>query len=269
MTSYLISSFKRFNNRSAKLNIKSIRRMPALVLIVLLAGCAQKGGNNALGKAFTNISGLDSRQLMRSALTDSEVVAGLKEALASGVETAINTLGRPGGFLGNKLVEIAVPDAIEPIASAARTLGQGDQVDALETTMNRAAEKAVPQAAGILGDAIRAMTVDDAMSILNGKNDAATKYFQRVSEDKLAASFKPIVKRVTDQVGVTAAYKELIEPAGGLLNLAMPDNKLDIDTYITDEALDGLFTYIAKQEKNIRKNPAARATDLLKKVFGS
>lgn len=237
--------------------------------VIALSGCGQSGQQNLMRSAVDGISGLDSGQMMRSALTNSEVVAGLKEALANGVESAINTLGQPGGFLGNSLVEIAIPDTLDPIAKTARTLGQGSYVDTLETTMNKAAEQAVPEASSILGDAIRQMSVDDAMGILNGKDDAATRYFQKVSQEKLAASFKPIVQRATDQVGVTSAYKDLTGQAGGLLSLALPDNNLDLDNYITNEALDGLFTYIAQEEKRIRENPAARATNLLKRVFGS
>lgn len=207
-------------------------------------------------------------EIAKSALSNSEVVSGLKEALANGVESAINTLGRPGGFLGNKLVEIAVPDSLETIASTARTLGQGQYVDSFETTMNQAAEKAVPEAASILADAIRQMSVDDAMNILNGSDDAATQYFQKVSEASLAEKFKPIVKQATDQAGVTAAYKNLAGQASPLLGGIMEGSALDLDQYVTDKSLDGLFKYIAMEEKRIRENPAARSTDLLKKVFG-
>jgi hypothetical protein len=234
----------------------------------MLTGCAQQGNQNILGGAVQSLSGFDSSKMLSSALSNSEVVAGLKEALANGVETAINTLGQPGGFVGNSLVEIAIPDSLSTVAKGARALGQGSQVDTLELTMNKAAEQAVPEAATILGDAIRAMSVEDGMAILNGKDDAATQYFRRVSETKLAAGFKPIVTRATDQVGVTSAYKDMTGSLGPLLSMATGKNDLDIDNYITDEALDGLFTYIAKEEKNIRQNPAARVTDLLKKVFG-
>ena len=188
--------------------------------------------------------------------------------MANGVELAINTLGQSGGFLGNNLVEIGMPDSLNVIASTARTLGQGQYVDSFKTTMNQAAEKAVPEAAEILGDAIRQMSVDDAMKILNGPDDAATQYFRKVSETSLSERFKPIVKQATEQVGVTAAYKNLTGQSSPLLGGVMDGSSLDLDQYVTNKSLDGLFKYIAMEEKNIRSNPAARTTDLLNKVFG-
>ena len=207
-------------------------------------------------------------EIAKSAISNSEVVSGLKEALAMGVESSIKTLGKPGGFLGNNLVQIAVPDSLKTVATTARTLGQGHYVDSFETTMNNAAEKAVPEAAEILADAIRQMSVDDAMNILNGPDDAATQYFRKVSEASLVERLKPIVSRATDQAGVTAAYKSLTNQAGPLLGSLVEGSALDLDQYVTNKSLDGLFKYIALEEKNIRENPTARTTDLLKKVFG-
>jgi hypothetical protein len=203
-----------------------------------------------------------------AALSNNEVISGLKEALANGVELAINSLGQPGGFLGNTLVEIAVPDSLKSIATAARTLGQGHYVDSFETAMNEAAEKAVPEATIILADVLCQMSVDDAMKILNGPEDAATQYFRKVSETSLVERFKPIVTQAIDQTGVTAAYKKLTALATPLLGSIVEDCMLDLDEYVTSKSLDGLFKYIAMEEKRIRDNPVARTTDLLKKVFG-
>lgn len=205
--------------------------------------------------------------LAQSALSNSEVVAGLKEALAKGVESSINTLGTSGGFLNNSAVKIAVPDSLTTIAATARTLGQGQYVDSLEATMNHAAEQAVPEAASILSEAIRQMSVKDAMSILNGPENSATRYFRKVSEASLQRKFKPIVSDATEKVGVTASYKQLTAQATPLLGGLLDSSALDIDQYVTDKALDGLFKYIAAEEKSIRTNPAARTTDILKKVF--
>ena len=185
-------------------------------------------------------------EIATSALSNSEVVSGLKEALANGVETAINTLGKPGGFAGNKLVEIAVPKSLKSIASTARTLGQGSYVDSFESSLNQAAEKAVPEAATILSNAIRDMSVTDAMNILNGADDAATQYFRKAAESSLIAKFKPIVTQATDSTGVTSAYKQLTGKAAPLLGGLMKDSSMDLDQYVTDEAMDGLFQYIAK-----------------------
>jgi hypothetical protein len=143
-------------------------------------------------------------------------------------------------------------------------------VDEFITTLNRAAEQAVPEAATILGDAIRQMSVDDARSILSGPDDAATQYFRRSSEARLSEKFLPIVQQATDQAGVTSAYKSLMKQAGGgLLGGFLGSSSLDLDNYVTDQALEGLFQYIAIQEREIRENPAARSTELLQQVFGS
>lgn len=208
-------------------------------------------------------------EIAQSALSNSDVVSGLKEALANGVKSAINSLGTSGGFSNNSAVKIAIPDSLTAIATTARTLGQGQYVDSLESTMNQAAEKAVPEAADILSDAIRQMSVTDAMGILNGPDDAATQYFRKVSEASLIERFKPIVGQATDNSGVTASYKNLTSQASPLLGGAMDSSALDIDQYVTNKSLDGLFKYIAEEEKSIRSNPAARSTDLLKKVFGN
>jgi hypothetical protein len=210
-------------------------------------------------------------ELAASTLSNSDAVSGLKEVLANGVESAVTTLGQSGGFLGNQLVEIAAPDSLKTIVATARTLGQGQYIDSFTTSMNQAAEQAVPGAASILGDAIRDMSVADAMNILNGSDDAATQYFRKVSEARLVEKFKPIINQATAQTGVTAAYKNLTGLGstpllGGLLG---DSSSFDLDQYVTDKSLDGLFTYIAMEEKNIRNNPAARTSDLLKKVFAN
>ena len=215
------------------------------------------------------LKGDTAESVADAALSNSEIVAGLKEALAKGVETSINTLGRTDGFLSDELVRIAVPDSLKSIEQIARQAGQGQYVDEFVVTLNRAAEQAVPEAADILGDAIRVMTVSDARGILEGPDDAATQYFRKVSQSRLAEKFLPIVQQATGQVGVTAAYKALMGQAGGLLSGFLNTDSLDLDKYVTNKAMDGLFEYIAIQEQQIRENPTARTTDILKKVFAS
>ena len=239
------------------------------ILTLTLGQNIQAGWTDLLNDVVNEATSNGGSELAKSALSDSDIVSGLKEALANGVESSINTLGKPGGFLGNKVVEIAVPDSLKAVTSAARTLGQGHYVDSLETTMNQAAEKAVPEAATILADAIRQMSVDDAMSILSGPDDAATQYFRKTSEATLLAKFKPIVSQATDQTGVTAAYKNLTGQATPLFGGLLGESSLNLDQYVANKSLDGLFKYIAMEEKSIRNNPAARTTDLLKKVFGN
>ncbi len=217
-------------------------------------------------------------------LPGSEVAAGLKEALAKGVENAINSLGKPNGFLGNQLVRIGMPDSLKTVASIASKAGGKQYVDGFVSSMNHAAEQATPKAARILGDAIREMSVDDAMSILKGPDDAATQYFRKKSGKRLEQRFMPIVKQATDKAGATSAYKKLLSQGKGLLGdsagggllggavnglLGGGSGSLDLDKYITDKTLDGLYKYIAMEEKQIRSNPLARSSDLLKKVFGN
>lgn len=214
-----------------------------------------------------------------SNLPSSDIAAGLKEALAKGTTNAINSLGRDGGFWNNSKVRIPLPGKLEQAGKLARQLGQGARVDAFELSMNRAAEKAVPQVAEIFGDAIRKMTLSDARGILTGGDHAATDFFRRVAGDALTARIHPIVARTTDSVGVTQKYKSFTSGSaggelGGLLGSLgsgksnRNGNALDLDDYVTKKTLDGLFTTIGEQEQSIRHNPGARTTDLLKKVFG-
>lgn len=215
------------------------------------------------------VKGEDSETIAETALSNSEIASGLKEALAHGVESSINTLGRTDGFLSDELVRIAMPESLKSVEKLARQTGQGEYVDQFVVTLNRAAEQAVPEAATILGDAIRAMSISDAKTILNGPDDAATSYFRKSSEAKLTERFLPVVRQATDQVGVTSAYKSLTGQAVGLLGGFMQPEAMDLDRYVTSKAMDGLFKYIAIEEQKIRDNPAARTTDLLKRVFSS
>jgi hypothetical protein len=214
-----------------------------------------------------------------SNLPSSDIAAGLKEALAKGTTHAINALGRTDGFWGNDKVRIPLPGKLQQVGDLARQFGQGAKVDAFQLSMNRAAEKAVPQVADIFGDAIRKMTLRDARGILTGGDHAATDFFRRVAGEALAARIHPIVAQATESVGVTRKYKAFTSGEGSGLGGMLgalgggggedKRNPLDLDDYVTAQTLDGLFTVIGEQEQAIRKNPAARTTELLKKVFGS
>lgn len=202
------------------------------------------------------------------AADSSQSAAGVKEALALGVKSAITQLGAKDGFLGNAAVRIRLPGKLDTLAKTARQLGQGKYVDQLEESMNRAAEQAVPAAADIFGDAIRAMSVKDAIGIVSGGQDSATQFFRRSSGDKLKQALLPIVSRQTSQAGVAKRYKDLSKKGGGLLGKVGGGDAVDLDQYVTDKALDGLFHVIAEQERSIRANPVATGSALLKAVFG-
>lgn len=201
-------------------------------------------------------------------LTNTEMVSGLKEALDKGTQFAVDKLGKPGGFLDNKKVRIPMPDSLTWVESSLRTVGQDELADEFIATMNEAAEQAVPEAAEVFGDAIQNMSVEDAQGILTGPDDAATEYFRTNTESILTDRMRPIVESATASTGVTSAYKNMMGSAGGLTSM-LPGNSTDIDGYITTKTLDGLFLMIAKEERKIRKNPVARSSELMQKVFSA
>jgi hypothetical protein len=213
-------------------------------------------------------AGKEAGLLESSGLSNDEMIEGLKEALSVGVDRAVNFLGQPGGYLNHETVRIPMPDSLQNGAKVARTLGKDELVDDFVVSMNQAAERAVPEAVEVFTDAIREMTFEDAEKILNGPDDAATRYFERTSSDDLTARFLPIVDKATDEVGVTRKYKDFTDSLGPATNL-MDMRALDLDAYVTEKGLDGLFLVLAREEKKIRENPAARTTEILKKVFGS
>lgn len=203
-----------------------------------------------------------------SDLSEGEIARGLTQALRQGLERAVTQLSQPGGFLDDPKVKIPLPDSLARIESGLRAAGAERYADQFVATMNHAAEQAVGQAAPIFGDALAAMTVDDARQILSGPEDAATQYFRRVTESRLLEKVKPVVERTTAHAGVTSAYKGMVDQlgfAGGMLGA----DSLDIDRYVTEKTLDGLFTMVAEEERRIRQDPVARGTELLRKVFGS
>ncbi len=204
----------------------------------------------------------------QSNVSEWEAGAGLKDALRVGVERAIRILGKEGGYLEDAQVRIPLPDTVRSLGNGLRAVGQDKLVDDFIATMNRAAERAVPKTVAIFTDTIKGMTLADARGILQGSDDAATRYFQQQSTPQLIESILPIVKDATEKVGVTSAYKQLTGEVGFLAALT-DDDALDLDRYITNKALDGLFLKLAEEEQRIRENPWARSTDLLKKVFGS
>ncbi|PKM23793.1 MAG: DUF4197 domain-containing protein [Gammaproteobacteria bacterium HGW-Gammaproteobacteria-13] len=200
-------------------------------------------------------------------LSQSDASGGLKDALTQGAKVAVQQLGKPGGFSNNPDVRIELPGNLGKAAKTMKMMGMGAQVDQLEASMNKAAEAAVPQAQALLVDSVKKMTVQDAKSILAGSNDSATQYLNKTSREQIRAKFLPIVKQATDQVGLAKQYNSF---AGQAASFGVIDAKsANIENYVTEQALDGLFTMIAEQEASIRQNPAGAATSLAKKVFGA
>ena len=221
-------------------------------LIALLAGLALSANAFALSLAD---------------LTQKDASAGLRDALSQGAQVAVQQLGKPGGFANDPSVRIELPGNLGKVARTMKMMGMGAQVDQLESSMNKAAELAVPEAQALLLDAVKKMTVADAKGILSGQQDAATQYLSRTSREQIRARFLPIVKQATDQVGLAQQYNAF---AGKAASFGALDAKsASIEAYVTEQALDGLFDVIARQEANIRKDPASAATSLAKKVFGA
>ncbi|MDH1007234.1 DUF4197 domain-containing protein [Pseudomonas nicosulfuronedens] len=204
--------------------------------------------------------------LSLSDLSQSDATGGLKDALTQGAQVAVKQLSQPGGFSNDPAVRIELPGKLGKAAKTMKQFGMGAQVDQLEASMNKAAETAMPQAQALLVDAVKKMSVTDAKGILQGGEHSATDYLNRSSREQLRAKFLPIIKQATDQVGVAKQYNAFASQAAAF---GVVDAKnANIENYVTEEALDGLFKLIAEQEKTIRQNPTAAATGLAKKVFG-
>lgn len=200
-------------------------------------------------------------------LSSTDASAGLKEALTRGAEFAVAQLGKPDGFLGNAKVRIPLPQSLQKVEGMARKLGLSKQTDELADTMNRAAESAVVEAKPLLVDAVKKMSIKDAKGILSGPEDAATQYFRTTTSAQLAQKFLPIVKKATARVQLTEKYNAF---AGKAAKLKLIDEKdADLDSYVTQKAIDGLFLMVAEQEKQIRQDPVGTGSNLLKKVFGA
>lgn len=200
-------------------------------------------------------------------LSNTDAVAGLKEALTKGAGSAVDKLGKVNGFLGNSKVRIPLPDSLQKVDGVLRRFGESKYADELVLAMNRAAETAVPEAKTLLVQAVKDMSVQDAKGILTGGNTAATQYFRRKTSQPLAAKFLPIVQRATAKVQLAQKYDQFAGKAArlGLMN----QQQSNIEQYVTQKTLDGLFLMMADEEKAIRADPVGQSSKLLAKVFGA
>ncbi len=201
------------------------------------------------------------------ALSNADINAGLKEALTRGADAAVAQLGQKDGFFGNAALKIPLPPSLQKAEKAMRLFGMGKQADELVLSMNRAAEAAVPQAKTLLVEAVKEMTLEDAKGILTGGQTSATDFFRRKTQTQLAERFEPIVKTNTDKVGLAQQYNQY---AGMAAQFNLVDKKqANVAEYVTQEALDRLYTLIGEKEIAIRANPLQTGSDLLKRVFGA
>ena len=200
-------------------------------------------------------------------LSNDKITAGLKEALKVSTGKAVASTGRPDGFLKNEAIKILLPEKMRTAAKGMRLLGMGPQLDQLEVGMNRAAEQATPLAKQIFLNAVYKMTIDDARGILTGGDNAATDYFRRQSSADLTTAFKPIVHDAMQRVGVIQQYNQVMKnPVASQL---LKSQGFNFDDYVVGKTLDGLFYTLGQEEKQIRRDPAARTTQLLRDVFGN
>lgn len=226
--------------------------LAALLLSISLFSCAELG----------NLGGV-----IPTSITEAEAAQGIREALDQGVGRGITLLNKTDGFFGNQAYKLFLPAEAQRIENTLRQLGMGSMVDRAILQINRAAEDAVGYARPIFLDAIKEITIADAINIIRGPNDAATQYFRQRTTEKLTAAFSPIIKSSLEKFSATKYYGDVISTYN---NFPTTLNKLnpDLPSYVVEKAVGALFDQVAKEEANIRANPVARTTEILKKVFG-
>jgi hypothetical protein len=244
-------------NRLAALILAALAISPAAAQTDLLntgKGALQSLGGNSKGDSA-----------LGAGLSDGQISGGLKDALRIGTQKAVATVGHPGGFLNDRQVHIPLPGPLEKVKMGLSAVGASGMADDLEQRINKAAETAAPQAAGIFGDAVGRMSIQDARGILTGPQDSATQYFKRTTTPQLTTAMRPIIDQSLANVGALQSYNALTAKAKSLPFASGID--LDLGSYVVGKTLDGIFFYLARQEADIRTNPAARTTDALRTVF--
>lgn len=235
-------------------------KYPFVLLVFLLSACTSTQINQTLGEVNKALG-------TEKALTSAEVGEGLKEALISGISKGSDQLSAVDGYLKNPQIRIPFPPDVKKVEDKLRQLGLGNEVDRFVTTLNRGAEDAAKEAKPIFVSAIKQMTIQDAWGILKGEDNAATNYLQRTTSTQLKDKFKPVIQNSLNKVGAAKYYTDLVNTYNKIPFVEKVNP--DLNDYATSLAIQGLFTQIAKEETNIRENPSARATDLLKRVFGA
>jgi hypothetical protein len=236
----------------------AIGMMMAMLIIHIPSAYAEDTTSNFFRSIFGSSGGK---------LSDSKIIRGLKEALEIGTGNAVDMVSKLDGYYKNPDIKIPLPKAVQKVETVMRAMGYGPQVDEFSRTMNRAAERAAPEAKSLFWNAIKEITFEDAHTILKGRDNEATLYFEGKTRGRLHELFMPIVHTAMEGVGVTRTYQEL---HATLSSIPFADRlNLDLDQYVTEKALDGLFYMVSEEERKIREDPTARVTKLLKDVFGS
>jgi len=239
----------------------------ALGLALLTAGCADTGTSGEFGRVLGEVLGSATTSGSQNTLSIAEIDAGLREALTIGTNTVAGQLSQTNGYYGDPKIRIPLPKTYRTIQTNLARVGASGPLDDLELRMNRAAESAVPQAKVLILGAIRDMTIQDALNILNGGDTAATDYLRARTETQLRSSFTPYARNALSNSGAFTAMENVASQYGvGGITSSL---QADLTTHAVDLGLDGIFLYVAEEEKKIRENPLARTTELLRRVFGN
>jgi hypothetical protein len=243
-----------------------MKRIHVLIIaIVLLSATLISSAQAGFFDDLTSTLGVSAGQ--GNSLDDSTIAKGLKEALSTGTTRAVAAVSQRDGYFGNEMIKILMPEKIRNVADLLSKFGFRQEVDDFVLSMNRAAEKAAPKATDYFVEALKAMTFDDARNILQGDATSATQYFRQKTGDRIYSAFKPVVASNMKDVGVARSYGQMVDKFEAI-PFAGSVGSFDLDHYVTTKAVDGLFSMLGEEEKKIRTNPAARGTELLKKVFG-
>jgi len=232
----------------------------AIALTVVLSACTTAQINQTIGEVNKTMGS-------QTPLTTQDVAAGLKEALIKGISNGADLVSQLDGYFKNPSIKIPFPPEVKRVEDRLRQIGLGNEVDKFVMTLNRGAEDAAKEAKPIFIEAIKQMTIEDAWSILKGEKDAATQYLKRTTSPLLKDKFKPVIQNSLNKVNATRYYTDIVTRYNQI-PLVQKVNP-NLDDYATDKAIEGLFFMIAKEEANIRENPVARTTELLKRVFGA
>lgn len=245
--------------------MKKLLLIPLLLSTVSLGACVTN--DEWMNAAQSVLNGTSSYGTSANALTASQISDGLKEALRVGTDIVVTRLGKQGGFNADNAIRIPLPPALANVHNTLDKIGIGGMTADLENRMNDAAERAVPHAKDLFIAAIQQMTIADARSILSGRQDAATQYLRKTMGPELAKKVQPIVNDTLAQTGAIQLYDRV---TGQYAAMPFVQNiKTDMNAYVTDKALDGIFYYVAQEEAAIRQNPAKRTTEILRMVFGN
>ena len=243
-----------------------MRKLLLSILAITLINAAEAQSNDNGGGILKKAGGLLNKNKSASGLSSDEIIAGLKEALAVGTQNSAERLSAADGFFKDAAVKVLLPEEARQVEQKLRSLGMGKLVDDAILSINRAAEDASKSAAPIFVSAVKQMTVQDGLTILRGADTAATGYLRKSTSPELISAFRPVIESSLEKTGATKYWTAVFDAYN---KVSLKKVNPDLSSYVTGKAIDGIFYYVAEEEKKIRTNPAARVNDILKKVFGS